>query len=359
MALRGARGFGNRLTGRDKREISGIGGGLWIANGELPIIFFAVKVHSASFVVAVLFASVTLSIQPSAQADTWGGGTTNEFTIDFVNIGNAGNAADTTTYGAVPYEYRIGTYEIPQGAIDKATASGMANVAAGPWTGNRPAADVSWYEAAAFVNWMNTSTGRQAAYDLSWNGSAWSMTPWTPSLAWSPGGQNLFRHKDAYYFLPSENEWYKAAYYVPSAGYLNYPTDFDGIPIPMRSGTPSLSQRYTAVYDQVDQNSPAEVSAAGALSMHGTMGQGGNVWEWVETAFDGTNNSPDEDRVFRGGNWTSDALSLHRSSRSSTTPAFESFGIIGFRVASVPEPSTYALLLMTAAGVLWMTRGRR
>lgn len=62
------------------------------------------KVHSASFVVAVLFASVTLSIQPSAQADTWGGGTTNEFTIDFVGIGNAGNAADTTTYGAVPYE---------------------------------------------------------------------------------------------------------------------------------------------------------------------------------------------------------------------------------------------------------------
>ena len=39
VALRGARGFGNRLTGRDKREISGIGGGLWIANGEVPFSF--------------------------------------------------------------------------------------------------------------------------------------------------------------------------------------------------------------------------------------------------------------------------------------------------------------------------------
>ena len=56
--------------------------------------------------VAALFAAVTLSIQPSAQADTWGGGTPYQFTVDFVSIGNTGNAADTTTYGAVPYEYR-------------------------------------------------------------------------------------------------------------------------------------------------------------------------------------------------------------------------------------------------------------
>ena len=32
----------------------------------------------------------------SAQADTFGT-SGNEFTVDFVNIGNAGNAADTTT----------------------------------------------------------------------------------------------------------------------------------------------------------------------------------------------------------------------------------------------------------------------
>ena len=65
---------------------------------------------------AALFAAVTLFIQPSAQADTFGGGT-NTFTIPFVPIGNAGNIADSTTYGAVPYEYRASTYEITQDAI--------------------------------------------------------------------------------------------------------------------------------------------------------------------------------------------------------------------------------------------------
>ena len=93
-------------------------------------------------IVAVLFAAFTLNIQPSAQADTFGT-SGNEFTIDFVNIGNAGNAADTTTYGAVPYDYRVGKYEITQDAITKATASGMSHVTAGPWTGNQPAATIN------------------------------------------------------------------------------------------------------------------------------------------------------------------------------------------------------------------------
>ena len=53
--------------------------------------------------IPALAAALTLAIQPAAQADTFGTGG-NEFTIDFVNIGNAGNAADTTGYGAVPYE---------------------------------------------------------------------------------------------------------------------------------------------------------------------------------------------------------------------------------------------------------------
>ena len=57
-------------------------------------------------VVCVVF---NLMTHISAQADTFGGGTTNEFTIDFVSIGNAGNEADTTTYGA--------TLRIPRGEI--------------------------------------------------------------------------------------------------------------------------------------------------------------------------------------------------------------------------------------------------
>ena len=88
------------------------------------------------------------------------------------------------------------------------------------------------------------------------------------------------------------------------------------------------------------------------------MGQGGNVYEWNESAFDGSNSSSSENRAFRGG-FSGNAERILRSSfRDYFGPANEPF-LIGFRVASVPEPSTYALLLMTAAGALWMTRRRR
>jgi hypothetical protein len=305
-------------------------------------------------IVAVLFAAVTLSIQPSAQADTFGGGTTNEFTIDFVNIGNTGNAADTTTYGAVPYEYRASTYEISQDAIDKATASGMANVTAGPWTGNQPAATISWYEAAAFVNFLNTNSGKTAAYNLTFT-TNWSMLLWSSEQAWTAGGTNLYRNKDAFYFLPSENEWYKAAYYNPGgSNYFLYPTASSSVPMAVASGTDAGS----AVYNGGAVTNPAAVTFAGGLSPYGTMGQGGNVWEWNESAFAGTNSSSSENRTFRGGNWFHDEDHLRSSFRLKYDPSNEFYGI-GFRVASVPEPSTYALLAMSAAGALWMARRRR
>jgi hypothetical protein len=172
----------------------------------------------------------TLNSNLQAESVTFGT-SGNEFTIDFVNIGNAGNAADTTTYGAVPYEYRMGKYEISQNAITKATASGMTGVTAGPWTGDQPAANITWYEAAAFVNWLNTSTGKTAAYNLTFSNSSWSMALWSSEQAWTAGGTNLYRNKDTSYFLPSENEWYQAAYYNPAgSNYFLYPTASSSAP---------------------------------------------------------------------------------------------------------------------------------
>ena len=90
------------------------------------------------------------------------------------------------------------------------------------------------------------------------------------------------------------------------------------------------------------------------------MGQGGNIYEWLESAGDGTNNSPSEYRVMRGGNIILPEVFLRSIQRDAYwDPSIGSNGDVGFRVASVPEPSTYALLLMTAAGALWMTRRRR
>ena len=297
-------------------------------------------------VVGLLFAAFSLSTPTTAQADTFGT-SGNEFTIDFVDIGNAGNAADTTTYGAVAYSYRAGTREISQDAIDKATAGGMANVTAGPWTGDQPAANLNWYEAAAFVNFLNTSSGKTAAYDLSWSGTDWSMALWSSEQAWTAGGTNLYRNKNAFYFLPSENEWYKAAYYNPAgSNYFLYPTASSSVPTAVASGTNAGS----AVYNGV-ASVPAIVDSAGGLSPYGTMGQGGNVWELNESAYAGTNSSPSEARALRGGDWTYTEFFLRSSSSR--------VDFVGFRVASVPEPSTYALLAMTAAGALWMAKRRR
>ena len=309
-----------------------------------------------SFAAAALFAAVTLSIQPSAQADTFGT-SGNEFTIDFVDIGHAGNAADTTTYGAVPYEYRVGKYEISQDTITKATASGMANVTAGSWTGNQPAAYISWYEAAAFVNFLNTDSGKTAAYDLTINNGIWSMALWSSEQAWTAGGTNLYRNKDAYYFLPSENEWYKAAYYnAAGTNYFLYPTASSSVPTAVASGTDAGS----AVYNNV-ASVPALVASAGGLSPYGTMGQGGNVWEWSESAFDGTNSSSSESRAIRGGDWQDPELYLRSSSRNLSGIPTSVSNIMGFRVASVPslsipEPSTYALLLLGAGAIYFWKR---
>ena len=208
----------------------------------------------------------------SSKADTFGNGA-NAFTIEFVDVVDAGNAAQNTSnrshgfaagdgLGSVPYQYRMGVYEVAQDAITAASANGMSNVTAGAWTGSRPAASMSWYEAAAFVNWLNTSTGHQAAYNLSFTGS-WSMTLWTAADAWTAGGTNLYRHKDAFYFLPSEDEWYKAAYYNPAgSNYFLYPTASDSAPTAVLGGTAPG----TAVYGQALATGPSSVSSAGGLS---------------------------------------------------------------------------------------------
>ena len=301
---------------------------------------------------------------PTARADVFGSGA-NTLTLDFVNIGNAGNADDagagggsySTPYGGVSYGYRMGTYEISQDAITKATAGGLASVTAGAWPGSQPAANMTWFEAAAFVNWLNDQrTPGLKAYNLT---GVTSLTPWASVDAWQAGGENLFRHKDAYYFLPSEDEWYKAAYHQNTgvnADYWDYATGSNTIPTQaLTDGTTP----FTAIFDGVEAGTPADpadVNLAGGLSAYGTMGQNGNVYEWAESAFDGINNSSSENREIRGGSWDSAELNLRSSFRNGATPAV-SGNFFGFRVASVPEPTS--TVLMCSAGLLAIARRRR
>ncbi|MDF3129895.1 hypothetical protein P0Y35_11865 [Kiritimatiellaeota bacterium B1221] len=110
---------------------------------------------------------------PLHAQDTFGSGV-NEFMIGFVEVGDAGNPDDSGTtglyhsaYGGVAYDFRMGTYEISRDMINKANALGNLNITmshSGSSALDRPAAGITWNEAARFVNWLNTSKGYPVAY---------------------------------------------------------------------------------------------------------------------------------------------------------------------------------------------------
>ena len=116
---------------------------------------------------AFAFLSLAIFCTPAANADTFGSGP-NTFDIEFVTVGNPGNADDTwgspNPAGKVDYTYRMGQFEISRDMITKANAEGSLGITLVDMTsfgGNgadKPATGVSWFEAATFVNWLNGST---------------------------------------------------------------------------------------------------------------------------------------------------------------------------------------------------------
>ena len=312
-----------------------------------------------TLVTASLFVAVTIIVQSSAQADTFGTGS-NQFTVDFVEIGNTTNTNSSLGYGAVPYQYRMGKYEISQLQVTKATLLGLAGVSTTASSSNRPAASATWYEAAAFVNFLNTNSGKTAAYNLTLSNTTWSMNLQATNQAWTLGGTNLYRNKDAFYFLPSENEWFKSAYYNPSnSTYYIYPLGSNSAPtaIGTNGGTTAGTAVFAPSIFQIPAG-PAEVERAGGLTPYGVMGGAANVWDWVESAFDGTNSTGGENRTFRGAAYSQLGILINSSYRQSVAPD-TSAADMGFRVASVPEPSTYALFLLGAGAAYFWKRRKR
>ena len=273
----------------------------------------------------------------ASAADITHDGTT--ISMDFVTVGNAGNTADATSYGGVDYNYRIGKYEVTENQWDAVSGASTTDLLDDPgyWSGDQPVAKISWHESAMFCNWLTSGNVAQGAYAI--NGSG-VVTAIDRADAVSTYG--------TVYVIPTEDEWYKAAYYDPNksggAGYWGYPTGSDSAPdgIDFAGDT-----EFEAVfYDGYNQGHPNDMDDAGALSPYGTMGQGGNVWEWNETLIGSY-------RGLRGGSFGYSGFYLHASSRKKLDifPSNEGY-FIGFRVSEVPEPATMAILMLGGIGIL-------
>jgi formylglycine-generating enzyme required for sulfatase activity len=172
---------------------------------------------------------------------------------------------------------------------------------------------------------------------------------------WDPGDpgfntENRFRNTQATYFLPSVDEWYKAAFYDPvSDVYFDYPTGSDTAPLAVGSGT----DPNTAVWNQ--RVGPADILLAGGESPFGTAAQGGNVLEWQEGPLSQVLDTiPDPDvRAIRGEDW---GLVINPSASSSSVIndrlAQGGANSIGFRVASIPEPAAIRLVIFAVLALL-------
>lgn len=319
----------------------------------------------ARFTIAFAIISSLCADNSEAETVSFGSGS-NAFFLEFVEIGDPGNTADTTgnpnPAGSVGYTYSIGKYEVSRDQVAKASAGGglgitldsMSFVTGGP-RADMPATGVSWFEAAQFVNYLNTSQGFSAAYKFDGSGTF---------QLWNSGdagfdASNPFRNSMANFVLPNTDEWYKAAYYDGNGGYFDYATGSNVAPMSVASGTGDA----TAVYGQEFSQGPADIMLAGGLSALGTIGQSGNVWEWEESESDLVNDSDSSFRGIRGGIWEGSSGNLSSSSRFGNYPWVESVNY-GFRVASlspVPEPGTTAGLagLLALGGMLGMGRRKR
>jgi hypothetical protein len=209
------------------------------------------------------------------------------FEREFVSIGDAGNTEDNQTgFGSVIYNYSIAKTAEPLVSLklynaDPLNASNQIDITNTRYDINdssnnlKPIISTSFIEVCRYVNWLNIKEGEQPAYKF--NGG--TIEEWTSAKAWQAGGENLWRHKDAKYFIPSRNEWYKAAYSKGSSdpsAYFDYATGSNTAPTPVTSGTAAN----TAVWNF--KSAPADVDKCGGLSRYGTIGQSGNVYEWSD-----------------------------------------------------------------------------
>ena len=335
-----------------------------------------------------------------------------QITYEMVTVGNPGNGTDTSGrpntagFGSVDYSYQIGKYDVTIGqytaflnAADptgrnpndiwnsqmqdnlniagisynalasdgsKYSVIGPSGTAYGQTGANRPITYVSWFDAARFANWMVNGQG------------SGSTETGAYTLGGATSGNAVAAELGAAFRLPTENEWYKAAYYSPNyggagvPGYYAYATQSDLDPgNSVYDPAPQANYTVGGIYSVTqsstldsNQNYLTDVGAfSGSGSFYGTFDQSGNVFQWND--LDGTAGAWPR---LRGGSWLNGRpRSLSSSLGDSGDPSRESFAI-GFRLASpvsgpssVPEidPSSLGSVLALVLGSLGLLERRR
>lgn len=294
--------------------------------------------------------------------------------IEWVTVGNPGNADDIhgDGYGSVGEVYQIGKYEVTAGqyaeflnAVAADDPYGLYNESM--WTDdygckiqrsggpggysysvpdadrlNRPVNYVNFWDACRFANWLDNGqpTGPQGPGTT--ETGAYTLDGHTGA-----DGSGIVRNAGAQVWIPSEDQWYKAAYHKndgPTRHYWDYPTATDSPPGRDMSEATSPGNNANYEGDPFPIDPPYYTTERGEFhfsdSPYGTFDQGGNVWEWS----DATPGS--SDRWIRGGSYGHPVDSLEAASRNYTDPTWER-DFVGFCVASVPEPSTFIRIGLT------------
>ncbi|MEY3895152.1 MAG: hypothetical protein RLZZ214_671, partial [Verrucomicrobiota bacterium] len=260
-----------------------------------------------------------------------------------------------------------------RGGIDlvAAAATGSKYVAK-PLMRFKPVSWISWFDAARFANWMHhgspvaTTTAGSATFRET---GAYPLNGATSGL--------ISRNANAKAWIPSENEWIKAAYYKGgslNAGYWSYATRYNSNTLPTAitanasgDGTAngaghSINWLNGAVWNGLTGN-VTTVGTNGAPSAYGTYDQDGNVDEWTDTSVDTFN------KAQRGGGWSSGGGMTEQGmywpnpsqtgvrERKKLPPTFEA----GFRIALTAAPAvvTVPVLNPVASATLITSSGAK
>lgn len=336
---------------------------------------------------------------------------THGVTIDWKTIDQPSNRPDEGTgLGSVADTYQIMTYEFtnsqyveflnaidPQGTnpnsvynpLMESDPRGGIAFSGGAWPndhysvklhmGNKPVNYVSWWDAARVANWLHN--GAQLYESSDDTGSAPQNTGAYPVGTATSGLAPAKKEADdpfseegrAKYWVPTENEWFKAAYHEPKGMgdyYWTYATAQGVIPESVSAvddqgvenrgdGVPkgnSANIDNGAVWNWQEGN-VTTVGTNGDASAWLTFDQEGNVAEWND--LDGLANML---RGVRGEGWDDDDIHGKTVYSLEYDPSFESDDV-GFRLArlgiAVPEPSTWVMGLAGLACGGWHVFRRR